>query len=171
MPKQQSSRIGANGWGTTRPILTLQERLDLHTDYSGDCWIWTGSRDSDGYGRIKINGKMRRASHISYEVSTGLKVPDGKQLCHTCDNPPCIRPTHLFPGTVKDNADDRDKKGRHKAASGEQHYATKLTVEIVADIRLRIANGPYGTKAAIAREYGIGAACITKIVQGTNWKI
>lgn len=73
------------------------------------CWEWSGLRSARGYGRFGHDS--RRAHRIAWELTFG-PVPDGLLVCHTCDNPPCIRPEHLFLGTDADNARDMVAKGR-----------------------------------------------------------
>ncbi len=79
---------------------------------SGECWIWTGTRGPQGYGRIRVGGRRSTGAHrFAWEIVRG-PVPDGLFVCHRCDNPPCVRPDHLFLGTASDNAWDCARKGR-----------------------------------------------------------
>ncbi len=80
---------------------------DKHTD----CWIWTGGRDTDGYGKYNLHGTVWVASRLAYTLAYG-PVPPDKYVCHTCDNPPCGNPPHLFLGTNRDNMRDAASKGR-----------------------------------------------------------
>jgi hypothetical protein len=85
------------------------------------CWEWQGPRDGDGYGLFKIGGKMVRASRVAFEMFNGPLDP-ALLACHTCDNPPCLRPDHLFSGTHADNHADRGAKGRTATnANGRWH--------------------------------------------------
>src|SRR5258708_1136501 len=81
---------------------------------SDACWLWRGARTKADYGQIKINGKVFYAHRVSWFIHFG-NIPDTLSVCHRCDNPPCIRPDHLFTGTARDNARDMIMKGRHKA--------------------------------------------------------
>jgi hypothetical protein len=75
------------------------------------CWEWCGSTQSN-YGIFyKRNGDMVKAHRLSYEKTKG-PIPDGMFVLHRCDNPPCVRPSHLFIGTHFDNMQDRARKGR-----------------------------------------------------------
>lgn len=74
------------------------------------CWEWQGASYTNGYGVFHGTSAHR----WSYEYHKGT-IPKGMLVCHTCDNPPCVNPTHLFLGTTKDNARDRDEKGRGRA--------------------------------------------------------
>lgn len=87
--------------------------IQAHCPELGNCWIYLKTRDKNGYGRFKTKGQTRRAHRISYELEFG-KITEGKMVLHKCDNPPCVRPSHLFEGTAKQNADDMIKKGRAK---------------------------------------------------------
>lgn len=75
------------------------------------CWLWDASVDRKGYGKINHNGKPKSAHRLSYEIAYG-PIPEGMFVCHKCDNPPCVRPDHLFIGTNKDNMADMKSKGR-----------------------------------------------------------
>lgn len=82
-------------------------------DTSGECWAWTGGRDKDGYGCIKLSRSRKQvgAHRYSYELFYGA-IPDDAVICHTCDNPGCVNPAHLYAGTHKTNAEDKMARGR-----------------------------------------------------------
>ncbi len=76
-----------------------------------ECWPWTAYCNPMGYGKISWRGKPRIASRVSMEIA-GFDIPDDLHVCHTCDNPPCVNPAHLFVGTRSDNMQDSIAKGR-----------------------------------------------------------
>jgi len=75
------------------------------------CWPWTAARSSAGYGSFKLRGSAVCASRLSLIIATGSN-PEDRQALHTCDNPECVRPSHLKWGTVRENARDMMDKGR-----------------------------------------------------------
>lgn len=81
-----------------------------------DCWIWRGGRHPRGYGILPIarGGKNRnvRAHRLSWEMANRCKIPEGMVACHSCDNPPCVNPAHIWIGTQADNMRDMIAKGR-----------------------------------------------------------
>lgn len=79
----------------------------------GGCYIWRGAKDKDGYGVTSFEGKWWRAHRLSYHLFKG-KIIKGNIICHTCDNPSCVSPTHLYQGTHQDNNRDTVKRGRYK---------------------------------------------------------
>ena len=101
-------------------------RLINNTHIQDGCWEWQGYRNPLGYGRMRKDGKKHLAHRISYTLFVG-EIPEGKMLCHKCDNPSCVNPDHLFVGTNQDNVSDCIAKGRHKGAlnspfvKGHQH--------------------------------------------------
>lgn len=105
----------------SRAVKVLKERFwgkvnkdgpaPSHCPELGPCWIWTGIITIWGYGRIKSGGKMHAAHRVAWVLAYG-DIPDGLFVCHKCDNPACVRPEHLFVGTVLDNTRDREAKGR-----------------------------------------------------------
>jgi len=86
------------------------------------CWLWTGYRDRDGYGKLRLGGGERRvlAHRLSYELHK-KPIPKGLCVCHSCDNPPCVNPAHLWTGTNDANREDSIAKGRN--AKGDRHGA------------------------------------------------
>lgn len=85
-------------------------------NYATDCWEWTGSLCSKGYGHISIRtGKQVYAHRMAWEMLVG-KIPEGLCLLHKCDNPKCCNPDHLIPGTNKQNSEDGVSKGRIRGA-------------------------------------------------------
>lgn len=104
-----------------QPRRPLAERFWEKIDKNGPlwngtpCWVWTGARNTFGYGQIQRGaGSGRVQAHIlSWEIRTG-HAPNNLCVLHHCDNPPCVNPAHLFLGTKKDNTADMTRKGRHK---------------------------------------------------------
>jgi hypothetical protein len=98
------------------------------------CWLWTAQRDECGYGKFRANKKMFLAHRFSYEINNG-QIPDGKEIMHMCDNPPCCNPSHLRAGSHIENCKDRTAKGRDILFSGENNGKSKLTASQVFKIR------------------------------------
>lgn len=155
----------------SRPRLPIPaaERLWARTDRTGDCWVWLGGRDWKGYGRIRVGGPTVGTHRLSWEIHHG-PIPRGLWVLHHCDNPPCLRPDHLFLGTQADNTADMVSKGRQRGAVGTANRHARLTPQQVADIRRRYVRGSStsGT-TALAVEYGVSDVMIGKIVRGTAW--
>jgi hypothetical protein len=82
-----------------------------------ECWEWTAGHDGRGYGQFWANGRTRRAPQVAWEIYNLTEFPKGKGACHTCDNPPCVNPSHIWPGTQKENSHDCVRKGRHVPAT------------------------------------------------------
>lgn len=127
------------------------------------CWIWTAGLDGKGYGQIQFEGRVHRAHRISYILHKGA-IPNGLFLCHHCDQPLCVNPEHLFPGTHQDNMRDRDRKGRCNPKRGEANYNARLSLEQALEIRQST-----GTQLMVAKEYGISAGHVWRIRQGISW--
>jgi hypothetical protein len=129
-----------------------------------ECWGWNGALDSDGYGLIKLNGKVCKAHRVSWEIHCG-PIPDGIDVLHSCDNRSCTNPEHLFLGTNADNIQDRCKKGRTPA--GETHPRARLTKYDVVLIRAEAKHVP---QTLLAKQYGVNQRTISDIVTRKRWK-
>ncbi len=109
--------------------IPLEDRYWAKVDKRGpdECWPWTGATDGRRYGIISQNGRNRKATHVAVEFATGEPFPAKKMACHTCDNPPCVNPAHLFVGTMQDNMRDAFAKGRINLAAflGNNHNRAK----------------------------------------------
>ena len=79
-----------------------------------DCIEWKGSKDSQGYGRVKVGGKTTAAHRIAWEEHHGKGIPEGSVILHDCDNPSCVNPDHLTLGTQSQNIRDAFARGRKK---------------------------------------------------------
>lgn len=93
-------------------MLDIERRFKAKTtlNFNG-CWEWTGSVRKDGYGRFRINGKTFLAHRVAYYIHNGHWPVTN--VCHSCDNPSCVNPEHLFPGSQKDNMQDCLIKNRN----------------------------------------------------------
>jgi hypothetical protein len=93
---------------------TLEQRLlqRMKVDPVTGCWLWQAGRDKDGYGVVQYKRRSMRAHRAAWLAWRGGEIPKGFVVCHHCDTPACIRPSHLFCGTVSDNTRDAFSKGR-----------------------------------------------------------
>ncbi len=134
------------------------------------CWEWTASRVGKmRYGYFSTGSRSYAKAHRwSYEYFFGL-IPDGLLVCHHCDNPPCVRPDHLFLGTNSDNMVDASNKGRLLLSSGERHYDARLTESAVREIRRRYANGGI-TQEELARRYDVTISGINQAINRVTWR-
>lgn len=120
-----------------------------------------------GYGRISWRSKSWIAHRLAWVLVKG-DIPEGMVICHACDNPPCVNPTHLFLGTVEDNIADRQRKGRGAHQVNPNHKpAAKLSEVDVKKIRALEGSGL--SQAAIAEKFGISRAQVQRIHAGVNW--
>lgn len=131
----------------------------------GQCWPWTRWTDRDGYGSFTVDGRKHKAHRLAFELATGIH-PDALKVCHTCDNPPCCNPAHLFLGTQAENLFDMRTKGR--SARGSRHPFARLSETQAVEIRVRRAAGERGR--VLAAEYGISEASVSDIVHGRTWR-
>lgn len=157
MPKQTEERF----W----------EKVDIPHGGFG-CWEWNAARNARGYGVFSLPNKggpwRNKLSHrFSFELCHGT-IPEGLYICHHCDNPSCVNPSHLFAGTQKDNARDRDQKGRGvfvPPQKGEAHPNAKLTQEQVVAIRADTR-----TLTEIAKDYDVTNHAIHRIRTRKTWR-
>jgi hypothetical protein len=132
---------------------------------SGPCWEWMGSRDRrSGYGQISVAGKVLKAHRVSWELHRG-PVPGSLCVLHACDNPRCVRPSHLFLGTQLENIADREAKGRNRPLQGSDNGYSKLTEADVRTIRASRA-----TQEALAYLYGVAQTTISSIRRRKTWR-
>jgi hypothetical protein len=117
----------------------------------GGCWPWLGARDTKGYGVITEDGIQRPASRVIYEMAYG-PLPNNLLVCHRCDCPPCVRPSHLFPGTQLENQQDMTAKGRGRV--GSRNGRCKIKDDQLEEIK-RLYKGKRGDIKRLTEQFGI----------------
>ncbi len=150
--------------------LSLLERLELPgwivTEQG--CWEWRGKGPGERYGKMQVRGRTLLAHRVAYETWIG-PIPEGQLIRHRCDNPPCINPEHLEPGTVADNSRDMVERGRGRDQRGERHNMALVTEAQVLAIREEYATGTVSQRT-LGERYGLTQIAIGCIVRGKTWR-
>ncbi len=186
------------------PTLSQQQRIEKFWSYvdksNGDnaCWIWTGLKNEDGYGRTSWERKHWKCHRVAYLITFG-EIPKGMQVLHHCDNPACVNPSHLWLGTHTDNMRDMVSKGRkfrhyppgthwtqrepeklargdksgsrlhpERLVRGENHHRSKLTNQDVIEIRRRYALEG-ASYSELSSMFDVEKGTIARIVKRKNW--
>lgn len=133
---------------------------------SGTCWNWTGTLFNKRYGRFSA-GKCGLSAHkVSFVLHTGTKAGNGF-VCHTCDNPQCINPEHLYLGSAATNAEDRRDRGRQQDQRGSKNPYAKLTEKQVQQIKAALRAKVRQNRLAI--QYRVSKSTINLIALGRIW--
>lgn len=156
----------------------LITRFSRMYDATSGCWIWLGYLDDKGYGRFgtfagddaKIMG-MGLAHRIAYRLYIG-EIPSGAVVCHTCDEPRCVRPSHLFVGTQADNIRDMWRKGRARVPHrqvGEANHNARISWEDAKNIR-HLYFAERRSQQEIAEFFGLTQPYVSRVARGLAWE-
>ena len=145
------------------------------------CWEWTAALAGEGYGTFQRGVRDPIYAHRFAYIMTHGQIPNGKFVLHRCDNKICVRPSHLFLGTQKDNIVDAVSKGRmavgnkngsrlhpERLVRGERHPLVKLSERDVLHIRYLYANGGI-TMKILGQQYGVTEVCIRSVITRRTW--
>lgn len=158
-----SKCYGANHSETAAAArLSMRDEFNRWYDKGSGCWEWKGARDRDGYGIFTYARKTYRAPKIALALDD-REVPAGHYACHHCDNPACVRPSHLYPGKPSENSADAMRRKRVRA--GERVHFAKLKAE---DVRaIRASDRPVRD---LAQAYGVSPSNINLILSRRTWR-
>ena len=142
---------------------SVTERLAAHSARDGSgCVVWTGAKNSKGYGQLNISGQRKYAHRLAYEAAHG-PIPEGAFVMHACDTPACINPEHLSAGTPAENMADKVRKGRQ-----QRGQAVRNSVLTPAQVEAIRRDGRI--QRDIALEFGVSRATVNDIKRGRTWR-
>ena len=148
------------------------ERFFYYVSRRGDdeCWLWEGTRDKHGYGIYSVNSILYKAHRAMYYFYYG-EFDTSLMCCHSCDNPSCVNPHHLWLGTQRENSLDRHRKGRTRTGHlfGEDNPSAKLTSNDVLWIRENYNPKVWSTRK-LAKKFKVSQTKIRQILNREAWK-
>lgn len=167
--RERTSRVCSSACNREWQRKRNAEALDFfaRVEKADGCWLWEGARNSAGYGILILNGRKVRAHRLAYEMAKGA-IPNGLEICHSCDTPACVNPDHLWAGTHAENCADMASKNRGTKTTVlycGHHPRAKLTASAVLSIR-----EDRRPARIIAAEYGVSKGLIDKIRRRETWQ-
>lgn len=148
----------------------VAESLQRNSVKSDDgCRLWQAHRNPQGYGQVRDArvGRVRAAHRVSYEIAVG-PIPPGKFVCHSCDNPSCINPEHLWLGTAKENMRDMARKGRGRGSRNKGTANPSAKIDEAAAQQIRALRGKLSQRR-LAQHFGVSQSMICLIQKGRHW--
>ncbi len=147
----------------------IQRRFWAKVNKTDGCWLWIACKATCGYGRFNFRGRINNAHRVSWIITNG-EIPNGLWVLHKCDVRLCVNPNHLYLGTAKDNAHDKELRNpplKYRATMfGETHPGAKLTECNVKEIRSLY---PLMTQRALAERFGVRRGTIVSVLRRENW--
>lgn len=140
----------------------------VHRGEADECWLYQGHCNGDGYGVFHLGGLTVGAHRFAW-ICTNGHLKEGECVLHRCDVPGCCNPAHHFIGTQADNARDRESKGRHMPAIGEQLGSAKLTWEKVREMR-RLHKEEGFTAHRLSKLYGVSITTALRVIHYKTWR-
>lgn len=147
-----------------KEIERFLSRVDKKSE--SECWIWAGRTNPDGYGQFDCRNSTVPSHRYMWSMLNG-EIPQGMVICHRCDNPKCVNPSHLFLGTVQDNVRDRDMKGRQADHAGTKNGRAVLDENGAIKVKELRKSGL--TYKDISTEMGVSVGCVSHILNGRHW--
>jgi hypothetical protein len=157
----------------------FRKRVDKSSHPKG-CWVWKGRIHMKGYGIANYGQRSGGAHRMSWVIHNQKLIPEGMCICHSCDNPPCVNPDHLWIGTNQENRDDSVKKGRQakgdrsgmrvhpeSRSRGENHGNSKFTYEDIWDMRRLYSEGAPAKTIGVL--YETRKTHVLRIVNRQRW--
>lgn len=183
--RTKSSRVVGRFLKGSREIDIFENNVQnfwAKVEKSDSCWNWIAGKTKQGYGKIQVGRVWFLASRFSYMLHNGLLPKDKPFVLHSCDNPSCVNPAHLWAGTQLDNINDMVSKGRaatgirsgahthpEKWKRGEENSSSKLTSSQVIEMRKRRDEGN-ATIMALCKDYGVCKRTVALILKREKWK-
>lgn len=155
------------------PSLSDTKRFWRFVKKTDGCWLWTASKNWDGYGsfsfQIQRGEKRTITAHRVSWVIHGNKLVNGFEICHRCDVPNCVNPDHLFLGTHTDNVRDCLYKGRFPCRYGDYSGKRKTNADDVRRMREEYSTGGV-RQVDLAVKYGLDQTTVSNILIRKTWK-
>jgi hypothetical protein len=175
-PRYSSPPAGTDEGVAWLPRIRRGEYAHVHNfwdrvDRTGECHIWLGTRDRQGYGKLQFGRRNLMAHRVSMSWRHGhdpLELDPGVCVLHHCDEPSCVNPDHLFWGTRADNSADAKAKGR--TLRGESKAGSKMTEENVLEIHDCDRLNKKTSNVFWAKKFGVSDRTIRKIRSGQMWE-
>lgn len=174
------SRVCKEANQKRQTILSAEDRFwanVIKSDAPNGCWLWIATAATGKHGTFYVGGGKVQASHFAWESANGRPVPEGLWVLHHCDNPPCVRPDHLYVGTHLDNVRDAVERDRYAIGNalhhdtrsrGERHGTAKLREVDVLAIRAKRTAG--ASLSQLAAEFGISKSQVHRITHSESWQ-
>ena len=147
--------------------MDLEKRFWDKVQKTDGCWQWIAGKFKQGYGSFYFKGRHLKAHRVAWELSFG-QIPESQKVCHSCDNPACMNPSHLFIGSQKDNIRDMMAKGRSSTVGASQAGENNRNARLTKGEVLNIRNSILPSKV-LAELYPVSLAQIYNIKNGSRW--